>query len=62
MGANIASPQKWRQRWQQKYRDKVGEPNPSDQNQGQIDLKLLGAVDPQFAAAQSLDALLHPQQ
>jgi hypothetical protein len=46
----------------EKYRDKVGEPNPSDQSQGQIDLKLLGAVDPQFAAAQSLDALLHPQQ
>jgi hypothetical protein len=46
----------------EKYREKVGEPNPNDQNQGQIDLKLLGAIDPQFAAAQSLDALLHPQQ
>jgi hypothetical protein len=46
----------------EKYREKVSEPKRNDKNQLEGDVKLLWANDPQFAAAQSLDSLLHPQQ
>jgi hypothetical protein len=45
-----------------KYRETVGEPKLNSQNLIELDLWHLGAVDPQFAAAQALDALLHTKQ
>jgi hypothetical protein len=45
-----------------KYRETVGEPKLNSQNLIELDLWHLGAVDPQFAAAQALDALLHNNQ
>jgi hypothetical protein len=46
----------------EKYREKVGEPKPNNKNQLQMDLWLLGAIDPQFAAAQAIDSLLHKRK